>query len=183
MPVTFILRRRVEDTGIKCYNSGMNSEQVEKTVNYWLTSSEYDLDVAKSLFEKEKYHYALFFGHLTLGDGRMVEGDITDVIKRFVVELKKEGIDVIKVFLYGSYAKGKNREDSDIDVAVVCEDFGTDPIDQNMKMWRIAVRVDTRLAPLSFSLSDFKKEYIPIVTEIKNGLDMTEIAAWFPAAS
>jgi len=84
---------------------------------------------------------------------------------------------VIKVFLYGSYAKGSDREDSDIDVAVVCEDFGTDPIEQNMRLWRIAVRVDTRLAPISFSASEFTKEYIPIVTEVKNGLDMTELAA------
>ena len=44
----------------------MDNEQIKKTVNYWLTSAEYDFEVAKSLFKKKKYHYALFFGHLAL---------------------------------------------------------------------------------------------------------------------
>lgn len=107
----------------------------------------------------------------------MVKKEIKNIVKKFIIELKKEGIGVIKVILFGSHAKGINREDSDIDVAVVCEDFGTDTIDQNMKLWKIAVRVDTRIAPISLSSSEFEKEYIPIVTEIRNGLDITKIAA------
>lgn len=107
----------------------------------------------------------------------MVKEEIKNIIRKFIIELKKEGIKVIKVFLFGSHAKGIDREDSDIDVAVVCEDFGLDSIDQNMKLWKIAVRIDTRIAPISLSLSEFEKEYIPIVTEIRNGLDMTKIAA------
>jgi len=39
---------------------------VEKTVSYWLESAEYDFDTAESLFQIEKYPYALFFGHLAL---------------------------------------------------------------------------------------------------------------------
>ncbi len=39
---------------------------VRKTIEYWIRSAEYDLDVANSLFENKKYHYALFFGHLAI---------------------------------------------------------------------------------------------------------------------
>ena len=39
---------------------------IEKTVQYWLEGAEYDLDVAKALYEKKKYPYALFIGHLAL---------------------------------------------------------------------------------------------------------------------
>jgi hypothetical protein len=46
-----------------------------------------------------------------------------------------------------------------------------------MKLWRIAVKIDTRLAPISISMSEFKKEYIPIITEIKSGLDISRVAA------
>jgi predicted nucleotidyltransferase len=106
-----------------------------------------------------------------------VKNEIADIIKRFTNELKKEGIDIIKVFLFGSYSRGTEHIDSDIDVAVVCKDFDVDPIEQNMRLWKIAVRVDTRIAPISLSVSEFQKEYIPIVTEIKNGLDLTAIAA------
>jgi HEPN domain-containing protein len=39
---------------------------VKKTIEYWTRSAEYDLEVADSLFKNEKYHYALFFGHLAI---------------------------------------------------------------------------------------------------------------------
>ncbi len=107
----------------------------------------------------------------------MVKREIEEIIKKFILELKKEGIEIIKVFLFGSYARGFEREDSDIDIAVVCKDFGKDAIEQNMKLWKIAVRIDTRIAPISLSISEFKKEYIPIIPEIKKGLDLTETAA------
>ena len=39
---------------------------IPKTVQYWTDGAVYDLDVAEAMFEKEKYPYALFMGHLAL---------------------------------------------------------------------------------------------------------------------
>lgn len=39
---------------------------ITKTVSYWLDGAEYDLGVAQALYEKGKYPYALFMGHLAL---------------------------------------------------------------------------------------------------------------------
>jgi HEPN domain-containing protein len=39
---------------------------IEKTIEYWLNGAKYDLDVAKALYEKAKYPYALFMGHLAI---------------------------------------------------------------------------------------------------------------------
>lgn len=39
---------------------------VQKTIQYWLNGAEYDIGVAKAMFEKRKYPYALFMGHLAL---------------------------------------------------------------------------------------------------------------------
>ncbi len=44
----------------------MDAEQVKKAIEYWQNSAEYDLGVADVLLEKCKYHYSLFFGHLSL---------------------------------------------------------------------------------------------------------------------
>lgn len=44
----------------------LNRDQKKKAIKYWLNSAEYDLEVSDSLFEKKKYHYSLFFGHLSL---------------------------------------------------------------------------------------------------------------------
>jgi len=61
-------------------------------------------------------------------------------------------------------------------VALISNDPYDDAIEQGMKLWRLAVRVDTRLAPIFLTPVDFEKDYVPIVPEIKNGLDMTDIA-------
>ncbi|MBI5603786.1 MAG: HEPN domain-containing protein [Deltaproteobacteria bacterium] len=39
---------------------------VQKTVHYWIEGAVYDLGVAEAMFEKEKFPYALFMGHLAL---------------------------------------------------------------------------------------------------------------------
>jgi len=45
-------------------------------------------------------------------------------IKKVLIELLKEiGISVEKMIIFGSYAKGKEKEDSDIDIIVVSKDF------------------------------------------------------------
>lgn len=45
-------------------------------------------------------------------------------IKKLLIELLKEiGISVEKIIIFGSYAKGKEKEDSDIDIIIVSRDF------------------------------------------------------------
>jgi HEPN domain-containing protein len=38
----------------------------EEKIKYWIRSADQDWLVAKHLFEKKDYPYALFFGHLTI---------------------------------------------------------------------------------------------------------------------
>ncbi len=48
---------------------------------------------------------------------------IRNIIIRFESELKKLNINPQKIVLFGSYARGKAREDSDIDLVVISDDF------------------------------------------------------------
>ncbi len=107
---------------------------------------------------------------------KTIAQNIINIIKKYIQELKKEKMDILTVYLYGSYAKGTNREDSDIDIAIVCKNADVDIIEKNIKLWKIAVRVDTRISPMYSTQIDFNKDYIPIVTEIKKGLELKELA-------
>ena|SRR4030067_2003484 len=49
--------------------------------------------------------------------------EIENIIKRYITELKRLGVDVSQVILYGSYAKGKPKEYSDIDIAIISPSF------------------------------------------------------------
>ncbi|MBI5740970.1 MAG: nucleotidyltransferase domain-containing protein [Nitrospirae bacterium] len=49
--------------------------------------------------------------------------EIEEIIRRYKDELAKLGINSGRIILYGSYAQGNPREDSDIDLIVISEDF------------------------------------------------------------
>ena len=53
----------------------------------------------------------------------MDKATVIEIIKRFQDEIEARGIKPHKLILYGSYATGTNREDSDIDLLVISDDF------------------------------------------------------------
>ena len=91
--------------------------------------------------------------------------EIAKEIARDFGKLVQKELDVKNVYLYGSYAKGNFSEDSDIDIAVVGDDFVGDPIEDTMLLMRIRRKVDYRIEPRPFKTSDFNKSN-PISKEI-----------------
>ncbi len=86
-------------------------------------------------------------------------------IARNFANLVKNNLDVKYVYLFGSYAKGNFSEDSDIDIAVVGDDFIGDPVEDTMMLMRIRRNIDIRIEPRAFRTADFKKSN-PISKEI-----------------
>ena len=54
---------------------------------------------------------------------------IHHIIKEYQKKLEVLGVRTKKIILYGSYAMGNAREDSDIDLVIVSDDF------ENMDLW------------------------------------------------
>jgi len=48
---------------------------------------------------------------------------VLEIISNFRKAIESKGIKTNKLILFGSYATGKYREDSDIDVVVISQDF------------------------------------------------------------
>lgn len=98
----------------------------------------------------------------------MGKSQVIKTIKKFIKALEYEGISVERVILYGSYAKGKARADSDIDVAVVSKDFGKDRVEEGMSLFRIAGEIDPRLEPVPFSTKQYENDtWVPLIYEIR----------------
>ena len=92
----------------------------------------------------------------------------TTPIKRFIDALKKEGIHIDKVILYGSYAHGNPTVDSDIDIAVISRNFGKDTVEEGMFLFRVAGSIDSRIEPVSVSLESYEKDtWLPLIFEIR----------------
>lgn len=64
--------------------------------------------------------------------------EIEEIIKQYTSKLVDLGMGVERVILFGSYAKGHPREDSDIDLIVVSKDFEKMNIRERLEILGIA---------------------------------------------
>ncbi len=98
--------------------------------------------------------------------------------KRDVINIAQEyanavdaNFKIFRIILFGSYAKGNYNEDSDIDIAVVFEDY-SNLLDMQLELMRLRRKIDSRIEPHPFRKSEFDLSN-PIVNEIvKYGEDI-----------
>ncbi len=91
--------------------------------------------------------------------------------KREVIEkllkyklLVSKHFDIDKMVLFGSYAKGNQSEDSDIDVAIIVNSIDQDFFSYAPLLWKLRREVDDRIEPIlienNFDESGFLKEVL-----------------------
>ena len=84
-----------------------------------------------------------------------IPSEIIEIVNKYI-EIIKNDINIEKIILYGSYAKGEYNESSDIDLAVVISEYdekdfismGTFLLDKSF-----VLKVD--LQPLPFSIEEY----------------------------
>lgn len=82
-----------------------------------------------------------------------IPNQVINSIKRFKESIKS-GLNVKKVILFGSYARGNYTDNSDIDVCIIAEDISNN----YLAMLQIApkvVDIDVRIEPVVFSDKEF----------------------------
>ena len=62
--------------------------------------------------------------------------------------LVKEKMPFEKIVLFGSYAKGNFRKDSDIDIAVIVNNLDSDFFDTSAMLWTLCRQVDVNIEPI-----------------------------------
>jgi predicted nucleotidyltransferase len=86
--------------------------------------------------------------------------EISDIviskIKRFIAELEKNSIHVQKAVLFGSHAKGTSNEWSDIDLAIVSDDFSGDRFDDKARIRPFKKVVGWDISAVPFRVEDFE---------------------------
>lgn len=80
---------------------------------------------------------------------------ILDIVKRYLRELQENGIPIQDAVIFGSYAKGNPKEESDIDVAVVSPAFTGDRFEDRRKIIPFRRKIDSRIEPMPFRPEDF----------------------------
>ena len=94
----------------------------------------------------------------------MVVNDIRKEIERVAgryAELLKKEMNIDSIYLYGSYINGDYTEDSDIDIAVIAEEFTGDIVEDTLRLMKLRRKIDNRIDP-----HPFKNYEDPFIEEI-----------------
>ncbi len=94
----------------------------------------------------------------------MVDQGVLNTVNQYVMLIAKE-LGVKKAYLFGSFAHGKEREESDIDIAVVIENM-PDFFSTQKLLMRLRRNVDLRIEPHPIMEEDFNSSN-PFAWEIE----------------
>lgn len=93
---------------------------------------------------------------------------VIKIINSYILYLKKSNLEFDKVYLFGSYAKNKQSDYSDIDLAFIFDKRKQiDYFDLQVQMLTLASDIDSRIEPHPMSSDDFTPEN-PLAFEIIN---------------
>ena len=74
--------------------------------------------------------------------------------------LLNEHFDIKKVLLFGSYAKGTNKEESDIDVAIIVDNLDGDYFATTPLLWKLRREIDDRIEPILLENNNDKSGFL-----------------------
>ena len=95
---------------------------------------------------------------------KTINKDILKSINEYVKEIRKH-YNIVAIILFGSYAKGTEHKDSDIDIAIISEDFD-DIYDSMADLMGMTWDIDARIEPHPIKKKDFDEESNYFVKEI-----------------
>jgi len=87
-----------------------------------------------------------------------------NILIAFLKAIPKEKYDLSKAYLFGSYARNNQHEESDIDLALVIRNL-PDPFSAQVELMKLRRDFDLRIEPHPFRESDFSTQN-PLVFEI-----------------
>ena len=96
-----------------------------------------------------------------------MDQNIDTTIAKYLDLIKERFSGIERVYLFGSYAKGKTTDDSDIDIALIFTKLDDSKrFDIQVQLMMLAAKIDSRIEPHPISHDDFDSGN-PFVAEIK----------------
>jgi predicted nucleotidyltransferase len=94
---------------------------------------------------------------------RMDQSEAVEKLKRYKVLVSKY-FKLHQLVMFGSYAKGSQQQDSDIDVAIVVDSIEQDFFEYAPLLWKLRREIDDRIEPVLIErnkdLSGFLQEVL-----------------------
>jgi len=120
---------------------------IDKTVDYWVESAEYDFETGKNLLESKKFPYALFFAHLAIekilkaivvkntGEHAPYTHSLVLLAKNLSIDIKDQMLDLLAEYM--EFHIEARYPDEKKDFYKKCsEEFTTKKIDEMDKVYK-----------------------------------------------
>lgn len=97
----------------------------------------------------------------------MVKKSVLTSVKRYLAALKKAGLGIELIVIFGSQVTGKDHKWSDIDLLVISPQFDEMKNRVNLNLlWRIAAKIDDRIEPIPCGSKQWQEDNINAIIEI-----------------
>ena len=102
-----------------------------------------------------------------------MDKNISRIVKTYIHTVLNHQPDLLSAYIFGSYARNNQRDDSDIDIALVIENLtDKDRFDTQVKLMLLASDIDNRIEPHPISNVDLQSNN-PFALEIlKTGIKL-----------
>lgn len=88
-----------------------------------------------------------------------MDQDIIEKVKQYA-HIVKQTMPAKKIILYGSFARGAEHSDSDIDVAVIVDKIEGDYLALSARLFELVSEVDLRIEPVLLSENSDRSGFI-----------------------
>ncbi|MBU2444440.1 MAG: nucleotidyltransferase domain-containing protein [Bacteroidetes bacterium] len=96
----------------------------------------------------------------------MVKESIITIVKKYLTELQKAGLQVSRAIIYGSNVRGEAREDSDIDLLLVSPIFDSDTDKYAGLIWRLTEVSNFKIEPIAVGEKRFAEDDVSVILEV-----------------
>jgi len=98
----------------------------------------------------------------------MSKAEVIELLKKYILLLNSNGINVYKAFLFGSYTTNTANEASDIDVMIVSEKYDESDDEVIGKIWKLTQLVSTKIEPFLIGKNKYNSDdNSPLIEQIK----------------
>jgi len=97
----------------------------------------------------------------------MDKSEVISIVSKYKVLVSKH-FDIENLILFGSYAKGNQKDDSDIDVAIVVNSISQDFFSYAPLLWKLRREIDDRIEPILIEKNNDESGFLKEI--LKTGL-------------
>lgn len=99
-----------------------------------------------------------------------INKQILDIANLFIEKVRSNNVIIDSAYIFGSFARGDARHDSDLDIAIVSPQFGLNSFDEQLFLSRMDLNPNSPIEPHAFSPQDMNEKYNFLAQEVKKGI-------------